>query len=72
MPSTKYSAALELASGLVPSRDYTVLEKEKTCTLTELGEEKISQILQIQDLYDPQDPWAPYVACTELLGDTDG
>lgn len=61
VPSTKYSTALALASDLVPSTDYTVLEKEKTCTLTELGEEKISQILGIRDLYDPQDPWAPYV-----------
>lgn len=61
VPSEKYSTALEIAASLERDMDYTVLEKEKTCTLTELGEQKTSNALGIQDLYDPQDPWAPYV-----------
>ena len=61
VPSEKYSTALEIATHLVRDQDYTVLEKEKTCTLTELGEDKTSRSLQISDLYDPNDPWAPYV-----------
>ncbi len=61
VPSEKYGAALEIASNLEREIDYTVLEKEKTCILTEIGEEKVSKSLNIQDLYDPQDPWAPYV-----------
>eukprot|EP00438_Fugacium_kawagutii_P033544 Skav210143 [mRNA] locus=scaffold268:76254:83933:+ [translate_table: standard] len=61
VPSEKYSTALEIAASLERDVDYTVLEKEKTCTLTELGEQKTSNALGIQDLYDPQDPWAPYV-----------
>merc|ERR1712127_464475 len=40
---------------------YKVDEKNKNIILTEQGSKQIEQILRIQDLYDPRDPWIPYV-----------
>ncbi|CAK9029395.1 unnamed protein product [Durusdinium trenchii] len=61
IPSEKYSTALEVASSLEKDIHYTVLEKEKTCMLTEQGEELASRALEREDLFDPQDPWAPFI-----------
>ena len=36
-------------------------EKNKNVVLTEEGSKQIENILSIQDLYDPKDPWIPYV-----------
>ena len=40
---------------------YKVDEKNKNVILTEEGSKQIEKILSIQDLYDPRDPWIPYV-----------
>lgn len=61
IPSEKYTTALQVASQLAKLTDYTVLEKEKTCVLTEVGELKVSAALGKDDLFDPQDPWAPFI-----------
>jgi len=37
------------------------MKKNKNIILTEQGSKQIEQILRIQDLYDPRDPWIPYV-----------
>jgi hypothetical protein len=29
--------------------------------LTEQGSKQIEKILSVQDLYDPRDPWIPYI-----------
>ena len=31
------------------------------CTLTDAGFAKAEQMLGVQDLFDPQDPWAHYI-----------
>jgi preprotein translocase subunit SecA len=31
------------------------------CILTEQGSKQIEKILSVQDLYDPRDPWIPYI-----------
>jgi preprotein translocase subunit SecA len=36
-------------------------EKNKNVVLTEEGSKQIEKILSIQDLYDPRDPWIPYI-----------
>ncbi|CAJ1394607.1 unnamed protein product [Effrenium voratum] len=61
VPSEKYTTALQIAATLERDVDYTVLEKEKTCILTERGELKTSDQLKKEDLFDPQDPWAPFI-----------
>ncbi len=71
-PQEKYQQAAELAhaleraaelgkDGIDPEGDYEVDEKQRSCTLTDEGFTKAEQILGVQDLYDPQDPWAHYI-----------
>ncbi|KAI2508800.1 secA-like protein (chloroplast) [Fragilaria crotonensis] len=40
---------------------YTIDEKNKNVTLTELGSQQVEKIIQTQDLYNPRDPWIPYI-----------
>merc|ERR1712127_983497 len=40
---------------------YQIDEKNKNIVLTDGGSRQIEKILRIQDLYDPRDPWIPYV-----------
>ena len=40
---------------------YKIDEKNKNVILTEEGSKQIEKILSIQDLYDPNDPWIPYI-----------
>ncbi|AII42097.1 preprotein translocase subunit SecA [Synechococcus sp. KORDI-100] len=71
-PQEKYQQAAELANaleraaemgkdGIDPEGDYEVDEKQRSCTLTDEGFAKSEQILGVQDLYDPKDPWAHYI-----------
>ena len=57
--------ALERAAkgkdGIDPEGDYEVDEKQRSCTLTDEGFAKAEQMLGVQDLFDPQDPWAHYI-----------
>lgn len=57
----KYIIAAEIIKYLELSLHYTVDEKKKNITLTDVGSAQIERILKIQDLYDPLDPWIPYV-----------
>jgi len=68
----KYQQASQLASslersaemgkdGIDPEGDYEVDEKQRSCTLTDEGFAKAEAILGVQDLFDPQDPWAHYI-----------
>ena len=47
--------------GIDPEGDYEVDEKQRSCTLTDQGFQKVETYLGINDLYDPQDPWAHYI-----------
>jgi len=71
-PQEKYMKAAEAVDkllkakemgkdGIDPQGDYEVDEKQRSCILTDEGFAKIEKLLNVQDLYDPKDPWAHYV-----------
>ena len=60
-PIEKYIVAAEITDYLELNRHYKVDEKNKNVILTEEGSKQIEKILSIQDLYDPRDPWIPYI-----------
>jgi len=60
-PIEKYIVAAEITDYLELTTHYKVDEKNKNVILTEEGSKQIEQILSIQDLYDPRDPWIPYI-----------
>jgi preprotein translocase subunit SecA len=60
-PIEKYIVAAEISDYLELNTHYKVDEKNKNVVLTEEGSRQIETILSIQDLYDPRDPWIPYV-----------
>jgi preprotein translocase subunit SecA len=60
-PVEKYIIAAEITDYLELNTHYKVDEKNKNVILTEEGSKQIEKILSIQDLYDPRDPWIPYI-----------
>ena len=60
-PIEKYILAAEIINYLILNQHYKIDEKNKNIILTEEGSKKVEQIIKIQDLYDPQDPWIPYI-----------
>lgn len=60
-PIDKYIVAAEITDYLELNIHYKVDEKNKNVILTEEGSKQIETILSIQDLYDPRDPWIPYI-----------
>ncbi len=71
-PQEKYQKATELSLALVkanelskdgidPEGDYEVDEKQRSCILTDQGFAKCEEYLGVNDLYNPQDPWAHYI-----------
>ena len=60
-PIEKYIVAAEITDYLELNTHYKVDEKNKNVILTEEGSKQIEKILSIQDLYDPRDPWIPYI-----------
>ena len=60
-PDKKYVAASEIAQILARNIHYEVDEKAKNITLTEEGVNTVEKNLNITDLYDIKDPWAPYI-----------
>ena len=71
-PQEKYRRAAEIAEQLVraaemgrdgidPEGDYEVDEKQRNVTLTDEGYARAEQLLGVQDLFNPQDPWAHFV-----------
>ena len=60
-PIEKYIVAAEITDYLKINTHYKVDEKNKNVILTEEGSKQIEKILRIQDLYDPTDPWIPYI-----------
>ena len=47
--------------GIDPEGDYEVDEKQRSCILTDEGFAKTEELLKVDDLFDPKDPWAHYV-----------
>ena len=60
-PVDKYIIAAEMMQYLKRDVHYKVDEKNKNIILLDKGSQQIENILQIKDLYDPRDPWIPYV-----------
>ena len=60
-PIEKYIVAAEITDYLELPTHYKIDEKNKNVILTEKGSKQIEKILSIQDLYDPRDPWIPYI-----------
>lgn len=60
-PIEKYTIASEVTDYLELNRDYTIDEKNKNIVLTEVGSKQIEKILKIDDLYNVQNPWIPYI-----------
>jgi len=71
-PQEKYQKAAELSLALIkakelskdgidPEGDYEVDEKQRSCILTDQGFAKCEEYLGVNDLYNPQDPWAHYI-----------
>ena len=60
-PIEKYIVATEITDYLALNTHYKIDEKNKNVVLTEEGSKQIEKILSIQDLYDPRDPWIPYI-----------
>ena len=60
-PVDKYLVASEITDYLELNIHYKIDEKNKNIILTDDGSKQVEKILRIQDLYDPRDPWIPYV-----------
>jgi preprotein translocase subunit SecA len=60
-PIEKYIVAAEITDYLDLNNHYKIDEKNKNVILTEQGSKQIEKILSVQDLYDPRDPWIPYI-----------
>lgn len=60
-PSEKYTRAAEVARELNAEDHYEVDEKARNVLLTDEGYIKAEELLGVQDLFDPQDPWAHYI-----------
>jgi preprotein translocase subunit SecA len=60
-PVEKYILAAEITDYLDLNVHYKIDEKNKNVVLTEEGSKQIENILSIQDLYNPNDPWIPYI-----------
>ena len=60
-PTEKYLQASTIASALRPDEHYEVDEKQRNILLTDEGFIEAENLLEVTDLFDPQDPWAHYV-----------
>ncbi|MGD2183573.1 preprotein translocase subunit SecA [Lusitaniella coriacea] len=66
-PTEKYIKAAEIARQLICQEeegdglDYEVDEKARNVLMTDEGFAKAETLLGVQDLYDPNDPWAHYI-----------
>merc|ERR1712161_73591 len=57
----KYIVAAEVSEYLEVNIHFKVDEKNRNIILTEQGTTQIEKILQVEDLYNPNDPWIPYI-----------
>jgi preprotein translocase subunit SecA len=60
-PTEKYIRASQIAPQLEREEHYEVDEKARTVLLTDEGFAQAEELLGVNDLYDPEDPWAHYV-----------
>eukprot|EP00960_Hanusia_phi_P065036 765983-Hanusia_phi.AAC.4 len=60
-PAAKYANSAKIATVLEEKVHYTVDEKSQSVTLTERGFADVEKILNVKDLFNPKDPWSPYI-----------
>ena len=60
-PTDKYIIASEITDYLELNIHYKIDEKNKTIVLRDKGSKQIEKILRISNLYNPDDPWIPYI-----------
>ncbi len=60
-PTEKYLQASEIAILLKKEEHYEVDEKARNVLMTDEGFAEAENLLKVQDLYDPEDPWAHYI-----------
>lgn len=60
-PSEKYLRAADVARTLNSDEHYEVDEKARNVLLTDEGYIAAEQVLGVDDLFDPKDPWAHFV-----------
>ncbi|MEO0970817.1 MAG: DEAD/DEAH box helicase, partial [Cyanobacteria bacterium J06639_18] len=60
-PTEKYLKASEIAVSLDKDEHYDVDEKARNVLLTDEGFAKAEELLEVKDLFDPEDPWAHFV-----------
>ena len=66
-PTEKYMQAAQIARALVKQNDegegdYEVDEKARNVLMTDEGFAHAEELLGVQDLYDPENPWAHYIS----------
>lgn len=57
----KFIAASEIVNYLELNKHFQIDEKNKNVILTQEGSKQVEAILNISDLYNPKDPWIPYI-----------
>jgi len=60
-PTEKYMQAAQVASALKKDDHYEVDEKARNVLLGDEGFAEAERLLEVNDLYDPNDPWAHYI-----------
>ncbi len=60
-PTEKYMKAAAIARSLEKEEHYEVDEKARNVLLTDEGFAQAELLLAVNDLYDPNDPWAHYI-----------
>ncbi|KOP27027.1 preprotein translocase subunit SecA [Hapalosiphon sp. MRB220] len=60
-PTEKYTEAARIAAALQKDEHYEVDEKARNVLLTDEGFAEAEQLLQVKDLFDPEEPWAHFV-----------
>ncbi len=60
-PTEKYLQAAQVAAALKKDEHYEVDEKARNVLLSDEGFAQAELLLQVKDLYDPNDPWAHYI-----------
>jgi len=60
-PTEKYMQAADIARQLKAEEHYEVDEKARNVLMTDEGFAEAERLLNVADLYDPNDPWAHYI-----------
>ncbi|PAX52095.1 preprotein translocase subunit SecA, partial [Brunnivagina elsteri] len=60
-PTEKYVKAAQISNTLKPDEHYEVDEKARNVLLSDEGFAESENLLEVTDLFDPEDPWAHFI-----------